>query len=72
MFQDFFRKIECTLISRNIFKSQCGNYIIFLLPDIKIGESRVSNSIIETNSEALKFASNKFLHFLRAAIYQII
>ena len=57
-------------------KPQCGNFMIFLslrfyLREINVGDARIAKSAISTHSEALKLDFYKFLHFLKAEIYQI-
>ena len=46
--------------------------VTHILREIKIGESRVSKSVILTNSEALNFEFYVFLHFLKIEMYQAL
>ena len=53
-------------------KTQCGNVSITqILCEIKIRESRVTQSAILTNTEALNFHFHEVLHFLKAENYQV-
>ena len=42
-----------------------------ILREIKVGEFKVSKSVILAHLESLNFDFNEFLHFLKAEFYQI-
>ena len=55
--------------------TQCGNFIFFciihILREINFEDSRSAKSAISTHLESLKYELYKFLHLLKAEIYQI-